>query len=468
MAQWFIVRDGNEDGPFSSAQLKEMAAAGKLRHEDLVRRDDMPTPRQASAMKGLFAAGESAPTSPHSRITEDSPPPAAEKKSTSSKKPLLLLSILGGACLFLCCGGLGLIAMLGMRVEQTTRKQLAEADDLWDKGDKAGAVGKYRDIIDGSRARFLKEEDRPRAYGRVIDADMEQGNAESAKKLIAEATRNKVTPQVSHPDAKAMLAASQKEQLAKTEQGFKWQQPEGWWGDALKSSDLRFRPMPVEDYGEIVAAFNSKNPEKVAKLLQHVDPHTLFTQGELKVMMRPYYGIQRWSGDVLDTNHPDPYTEVQSKSGHNDTFREPLFLVSGDPDQSIGGMVSGTFYRSHELKEEKRTKFVQKAIMVKLDFIYSGPNLKKTGIKAARLQMIVVHIPAIFNDEKCYGWDAMIVAIGSRVGSVRFIERRAEKFGIMADPKFGPSDSEYYRINYNADEYEIEKLVPKREIIKGR
>ena len=69
----------------------------------------------------------------------------------------MVLSVVAGACLFLCCGGLGLLAMFGMKMENATRKQLAEGDALWDKGDKPGAVGKYRDIIDNQRAIFLKE-----------------------------------------------------------------------------------------------------------------------------------------------------------------------------------------------------------------------------------------------------------------------------------------------------------------------
>ena len=208
MASWFVVRDGDEQGPVTAGQLKEMAAKGKLQPGDLVRREDMQAPREASTIKGLFSSdgrwsSVTSPATPASSSGDD------EKGNKSgSKKMLVLLSALAGACLFLCCGGFGVIALFGSRMADAARKELAEADAVWVSGDKAGAVNKYRAIL-GNRANFLKEEDRPRIYGRVIDYDMESGNAESAKKLLAEAARNKVKPAVSHPEAKALLAAEE-------------------------------------------------------------------------------------------------------------------------------------------------------------------------------------------------------------------------------------------------------------------
>ena len=54
MASWFVVRGEKEQGPLTAAALKEMASAGKLGPDDLVRREDLKTPRQASEIKGLF------------------------------------------------------------------------------------------------------------------------------------------------------------------------------------------------------------------------------------------------------------------------------------------------------------------------------------------------------------------------------------------------------------------------------
>ncbi len=168
----------------------------------------MQAPRKASSIKGLFATGETTSTKQAS-LSSPEAPAAAQKKGGPSKKALIIASVIGGACLLLCCGGFGIIAMFGTKMTDTARKQLPEADGLWDKSDKAGAVSKYRVIIDDHRVHFLKEEDRPRVYGRVIDYEYENGNAEAGKKLIEKAAKDNITPTVNHPEAKAVLAATQ-------------------------------------------------------------------------------------------------------------------------------------------------------------------------------------------------------------------------------------------------------------------
>ena len=77
------------------------------------------------------------------------------------------------------------------------------------KGDKAAGAAKYRGIFDDHKVHFLKEENRPRLYGRLIDFDVDRGNTVSAKRVLAEATNKKVTPMVEHPEAKALVAAEQ-------------------------------------------------------------------------------------------------------------------------------------------------------------------------------------------------------------------------------------------------------------------
>lgn len=52
--QWFVVRKGMEQGPFSGSQLKSFATSGQLNTLDLIRRHDMKSPVQAHEVKGLF------------------------------------------------------------------------------------------------------------------------------------------------------------------------------------------------------------------------------------------------------------------------------------------------------------------------------------------------------------------------------------------------------------------------------
>jgi hypothetical protein len=86
MAQqtWFVVRGGKEVGPDSGTALKDMAASGKLKPTDLVRRADVETARPASQIKGLFpAAGAGA-------VPSNPTQPADQPQTATNKKKLLV------------------------------------------------------------------------------------------------------------------------------------------------------------------------------------------------------------------------------------------------------------------------------------------------------------------------------------------------------------------------------------------
>ena len=52
--QWYCNRGPQRFGPFSSAQLKQLAAKGKLRPSDLIWKEGMPQPVAAGQAKALF------------------------------------------------------------------------------------------------------------------------------------------------------------------------------------------------------------------------------------------------------------------------------------------------------------------------------------------------------------------------------------------------------------------------------
>ena len=54
MAKWFVNRNGKQAGPFETAQLKNLAADGKIHSSDQIRRDDQETWYKAESVKGLF------------------------------------------------------------------------------------------------------------------------------------------------------------------------------------------------------------------------------------------------------------------------------------------------------------------------------------------------------------------------------------------------------------------------------
>ena len=53
-AGWIIKRNNKENGPFSSQQLKQFAVAGKLKREDLIRKEPGGKFMPANSIKGLF------------------------------------------------------------------------------------------------------------------------------------------------------------------------------------------------------------------------------------------------------------------------------------------------------------------------------------------------------------------------------------------------------------------------------
>ena len=61
---WYYKRDGVERGPVPAAELKRLAAAGKLGPADVVRREDMEKWLPAGQVKGLFAAPLAATATP--------------------------------------------------------------------------------------------------------------------------------------------------------------------------------------------------------------------------------------------------------------------------------------------------------------------------------------------------------------------------------------------------------------------
>lgn len=205
MAQqtWFVVRGGEEEGPYTGTALKGMATSGKLKPGDLVRRGDVEMARPARTIKGLFPAA-----GPDEQATSASQPPDDPPTRSLPKKKLIVIGSVIAVVLVLSCGGfMGMAVFFHGKAQKQAQKELAEADALWTSGDKAGAAGKYRTLLQSKGVRAtLKTEEKALAYGRQIDYECEVGNAEAANGLLADAASAGVTPTVSHPEAKTLLA----------------------------------------------------------------------------------------------------------------------------------------------------------------------------------------------------------------------------------------------------------------------
>ena len=115
--QWFVVRGGKEEGPYTSQQLKQMASSGRLQPNDQVRRADVETVRQANAIKGLFPERETSPPEAARPGLETDP----TAKSGATKKWLVIGSV-AMALMVLICGGLGMLGTVYNKEKQVAHR----------------------------------------------------------------------------------------------------------------------------------------------------------------------------------------------------------------------------------------------------------------------------------------------------------------------------------------------------------
>jgi WD40 repeat protein len=187
MAKWYVARNGAEEGPFDDTQLRKLALQGVLSPADIVRRDGSTTGSPAKKVKGLFTLPTSVekkrPPPPPSRLgvgrvgqasTAVSPavvrpphqapqnpaalvppqntfyptlPTASSERTEQRRQHRRLKTVFVVGSLFaLACAA----TYFTYRWDQ--RKQVAHAlrtgDELWQQGDKVGAVTEYRKVLD--------------------------------------------------------------------------------------------------------------------------------------------------------------------------------------------------------------------------------------------------------------------------------------------------------------------------------
>jgi hypothetical protein len=65
--EWHYTRDGQQLGPVSAAQIKQLAASGQLRPDDLVWKEGMADWSPAARIKGLFTPAPTSATAPGAR-----------------------------------------------------------------------------------------------------------------------------------------------------------------------------------------------------------------------------------------------------------------------------------------------------------------------------------------------------------------------------------------------------------------
>lgn len=126
MADWFCQMEGREQGPFSSEQLRGMAAEGRITPESLVRRLPQATWVPASLADGVFATAS--PVEPPARVASQGYPHIRHISSCISleekKKRLgtaflsVLLWALGGLLVLATFGAMLVVYLVGWLINR--------------------------------------------------------------------------------------------------------------------------------------------------------------------------------------------------------------------------------------------------------------------------------------------------------------------------------------------------------------
>ena len=252
--EWYIHKSDRRFGPFTPQQLRDFAATQKLGPSDMLWKEGMQHPIEASRIKGLFDQAANQPkqndlpppvpppivaapplTSPN---LLPFPPPSewstgkggttTARKSVQSRSDFRLLHVLllipcfpiglfliwrsnqwSMMAKLLWSGGVGgflILGIVGSSMErEATNESLTGANSLWQAGKQADAVDQYRAILE--RHWFtLEKADRATLVRRVVEFDVGHGNESAATTLIEKAVRDKLA--LTFQDGKAQRLQS--------------------------------------------------------------------------------------------------------------------------------------------------------------------------------------------------------------------------------------------------------------------
>jgi hypothetical protein len=127
---WYVARNKQKLGPYSTAQLRQLAAAGQLRPEDMVLREGHKQWSKAGAVPGLF---------PEAAVPGPAPAPAPSRRWGV---PCLLVGVASVFLLATCVGGGFFLVWRLLPSPAGTSLEQAKLTPGTGKGDAPGASGK--------------------------------------------------------------------------------------------------------------------------------------------------------------------------------------------------------------------------------------------------------------------------------------------------------------------------------------
>lgn len=291
MATWFVVRHGKEHGPFDGTQLQTLAAKGKLKPDDLVRREDASTGRPAKEIKGLF---QLPPAIPSQELQKESKAPTllpAPPQSASSQPflPRSVVIVVGaivavfGLMTFCCCG----MIVAGQGIRAGLQEDLADGDRLWAEDEKEAAVAKYRSLLDH---RSTMTNDMPRIYGRLIDHAYETEDDSEGQRLVSEAMEHEIQPSVTNAEALAAIKEVRAKQEAVEAERIAQNEAKAA-AEALKSAPVeeQLKALPNERFVAATAIYSDFNSNEVTADAKY-DGKEVFVFGKVHSVEKSGFG----------------------------------------------------------------------------------------------------------------------------------------------------------------------------------
>lgn len=127
MANWFIIRDGKEQGPLTTDQLKQLAASGQIQPDTPIRREDKKAAVPASKINGLLPVE----VIEAELIPDPSPPspprPSPPRAASGKPNPLITVGVLALSVILMCGTCVHISNIRGAKALAATEERLAAA-----------------------------------------------------------------------------------------------------------------------------------------------------------------------------------------------------------------------------------------------------------------------------------------------------------------------------------------------------
>jgi WD40 repeat protein len=206
---WYIFKDNQHTGPFTVQQLSELVESGHLSQSDQLSLGPDTKPRPVSRVpavnnKSAWSTDNARPKTP----TKDKPAPPLKPEESRGLLPWLRSEKIRRFAWPSVLIGLVVLGASAARwfdqwsFAERTAATILQANDAWDKGDRATAADLYGLTLEqlerGTTASFV--------FQRVIEVELEQGEDEFARATINLALDRSIEIQLGSLNGQRLLA----------------------------------------------------------------------------------------------------------------------------------------------------------------------------------------------------------------------------------------------------------------------